>query len=211
MLRGSMVCRTTWCGDLKTYGEGTDKEFKTIMFSVATNREYVQTKVDDNGKVVTDEEGKPVKVRQSDFFRCKANNRLAILVDRNLNLRKEDGKINSRLIQLWGHLESVKVMVETPLAVDGFDETIYVDIEKTVTTFIVESIEFLDANPTSDKGKVKGKPLKATVGKPSSEAPTPESDEVVHENTSLDPSQEFEIDSLVSDLVFPEDDEEDEE
>lgn len=206
MLRGSMVCRTAWCGELKTFNEGTEKEFKTIMFSVATNREYLQTKVDENGKVITDEEGKPVKVRQSDFFSCKATNRLAELVDRNLNIRKEDGKINSRLIQLWGHLETAKVTVETGLSIDGIDETVYVDIEKTVTTFIVESIEFLDANPNGEKAKAKGTTLKAKVGKSKAKADkveskeTPVTNESSESSNALDPLNEFDMEMVFDDL-----------
>lgn len=164
MLKGSMVCRTTWVGDLKVFNEGLAKEFKTIKFSVATNRDYLQTKVDEEGKAVLDGEGKPLKVRESDFFRCEARNGLAELVERNLNLRKEDGKIHSRLIQMWGRLETVKVFVETPISIEGVDGTVFVDIPKTITTFIVDSIEFLDANPFKKEHK-QGQSLKGRVAK----------------------------------------------
>ena len=80
MLKGQMVARTAWMGNLKSFAREDGTEFKVISFSVATTRNYLQTKKVD-GKVVLDENGKAVKYRESDFIMCEARGRVADLIN----------------------------------------------------------------------------------------------------------------------------------
>ena len=108
MLKGQMVARTAWMGNLKSFAREDGTEFKVISFSVATTRNYLQTKKVD-GKVVLDENGKAVKYRESDFIMCEARGRVADLINEYFNIKDENGKLISRRLFLEGHIQVDKV------------------------------------------------------------------------------------------------------
>ena len=210
MLKGQMVARTAWMGKLNSFAREDGTEFKVISFSVATTRNYLQTKKVD-GKVVLDENGKAVKYRESDFILCEARGRLAELVNEYFNIKDENGKLISRRLYLEGHIQVDKVTVEQGIEIEGIDQPVYVELEKTVTKFIVDNIEFLDSNPMKEKsttvvkGVIKGKDgkAKAKASKPKVEDtsyPVPEAD--LSQFNSFDPATEL---SNSTDFVIEDD------
>lgn len=210
MLKGQMVARTAWMGKLNSFAREDGTEFKVISFSVATTRNYLQTKKVD-GKVVLDENGKAVKCRESDFILCEARGRLADLVNEYFNIKDENGKLISRRLYLEGHIQVDKVTVEQGIEIEGIDQPVYVELEKTVTKFIVDNIEFLDSNPMKEKstpvakGVIKGKDgkAKAKASKPKVEDtsyPVPEAD--LSQFNTFDPSTEL---SSSTDFVIEDD------
>ena len=210
MLKGQMVARTAWMGKLNSFAREDGTEFKVISFSVATTRNYLQTKKVD-GKVVLDENGKAVKYRESDFILCEARGRLADLVNEYFNIKDENGKLISRRLYLEGHIQVDKVTVEQGIEIEGIDQPVYVELEKTVTKFIVDNIEFLDSNPMKEKsttvvkGVFKGKDgkAKAKASKPKVEDtsyPVPEAD--LSQFNTFDPSTEL---SSSTDFVIEDD------
>ena len=196
MLKGQMVARTAWMGNLKSFAREDGTEFKVISFSVATTRNYLQTKKVD-GKVVLDENGKAVKYRESDFIMCEARGRIADLINDYFNLKDENGKLISRRLFLEGHIQVDKVTVEQAVQIEGIDQPVYIELEKTITKFIVDSIEFLDANPANkekapvvkgvikDKSKTKAKVIKSEA----TSYPAPETD--MSKFNNFDPSVEL--------------------
>ena len=210
MLKGQMVARTAWMGKLNSFAREDGTEFKVISFSVATTRNYLQTKKVD-GKVVLDENGKAVKYRESDFILCEARGRLAELVNEYFNIKDENGKLISRRLYLEGHIQVDKVTVEQGIEIEGIDQPVYVELEKTVTKFIVDNIEFLDSNPMKEKstpvatGVFKGKDgkAKAKASKPKvqdTSYPVPEAD--LSQFNTFDPSTEL---SSSTDFVIEDD------
>lgn len=156
MLKGQMVARTARMGKFVVTKREDGSEFHSISFTVATTRNYLQTKKVD-GKVVLDEEGKPVKHRESDFILCEARGGVADLVNKYFNLKDENGKLISRRLFLEGHIQVDRITYEQGIQIEGIESPVYVEMEKTITKFIVDSIEFLDANPLNkDKATAKG-------------------------------------------------------
>ena len=194
MLKGQMVARTAWMGNLKSFAREDGTEFKVISFSVATTRNYLQTKKVD-GKVVLDENGKAVKYRESDFIMCEARGRVADLINEYFNIKDENGKLISRRLFLEGHIQVDKVTTEQAVQIEGIDQPVYIELEKTITKFIVDSIEFLDANPTNKakatvvKGVIKAKPTAKVVEQDATSYPAPNTD--MSKFNNFDPSVEL--------------------
>ena len=214
MLKGQMVARTAWMGKLNSFAREDGTEFKVISFSVATTRNYLQTKKVD-GKVVLDENGKAVKYRESDFILCEARGRLAELVNEYFNIKDENGTLISRRLFLEGHIQVDKVTVEQGIEIEGIDQPVYVELEKTVTKFIVDNIEFLDSNPMKEKsskvvkgvikgkeanGEGKAKPKASTPKVQDTSYPVPEAD--LSQFNTFDPSTEL---SSSTDFVIEDD------
>ena len=194
MLKGQMVARTAWMGNLKSFAREDGTEFKVISFSVATTRNYLQTKKVD-GKVVLDENGKAVKYRESDFIMCEARGRVADLINEYFNIKDENGKLISRRLFLEGHIQVDKVTTEQAVQIEGIDQPVYIELEKTITKFIVDSIEFLDANPANKakatvvKGVIKTKPTAKVVEQDATSYPAPNAD--MSQFNNFDPSVEL--------------------
>lgn len=197
MLKGQMVARTARMGKFVSMKREDGSEFHAISFTVATTRNYLQTKKVD-GKVVLDDQGKPVKYRESDFILCEARGRVADLINEYFNLKDENGKLISRRLFLEGHIQVDRVSYEQGIQIEGIESPVYVEMEKTVTKFIVDSIEFLDSNPVNkDKSTVKGvikAKAKAKVTEPTT-TPKDSTTTPVEENASrfedFDPSKEL--------------------
>lgn len=194
MLKGQMVARTAWMGNLKSYSREDGTDFKVIAFSVATTRNFLQTKKVD-GKVVLDENGKAVKYRESDFIMCEARGRLADLINEYFNIKDENGKLISRRLFLEGHIQVDKLTTEQAVQIEGIDQPVYIELEKTVTKFIVDSVEFLDTNPANKgkspvvKGVIKAKPASKSVKKETTSHPVPSTD--MSKFNNFDPSVEL--------------------
>ena len=203
MLKGQMVARTAWMGNLKSFAREDGTEFKVISFSVATTRNYLQTKKVD-GKVVLDENGKAVKYRESDFIMCEARGRVADLINEYFNIKDENGKLISRRLFLEGHIQVDKVTTEQAVQIEGIDQPVYIELEKTITKFIVDSIEFLDANPANKakatvvKGVIKDKPTAKVVEQEATSYPAPNTD--MSKFNNFDPSVEL-VNATDFDLV----------
>lgn len=119
---------------------------KYVMFQAATDRPYKQT--------VTKEDGTVVQERESDFFTFKMSNGLYDTWQKYCNAKKVvDGKekLVSRRLYLAGHAEKYKATrSETIQAnVNGQIVQIAVELPEERTIYIVDEIEFLDANPVN--------------------------------------------------------------
>lgn len=119
---------------------------KYVMFQAATDRPYKQT--------VTKEDGSVSQERQSDFFTFKMSNGLYDTWQKYCNAKKlVDGKekLVSRRLYLAGHTEKYKATrSETIQAnVGGQLVQIAVELPEERTIYVVEEIEFLDANPVN--------------------------------------------------------------
>ena len=167
MLRGSMSVRTVWVKDLvveKRQGQNGEFESKTILFNVATDRNY---KVDQKQP-----DGSVKKVVPTDFYLCRAKGEVAQRIADFCSTKNAEGKTISRRLNLFGHVETYKKTQQfTPTANVQLGESVY---PVTITheeqldgiVFVVEEFEFLDSNPANkENNAVKQAPI-ATIGAP---------------------------------------------
>ena len=149
MLRTNANVRTVWVKDLvveKRQGANGEFDAKSILFRVATNRNYTRTIIKD---------GQQVEERPTDFILCRANGATAQVIADNCSAVDADGKHISRHLYLTGHIETYvsdrTFKVENlPLSIPNvgninvsFDTTQKVDGH----IFVVDEIEFLDPKP----------------------------------------------------------------
>ena len=117
-------------------------ESRMVMFSIATDREYRQA--------VTNADGTISQERKTDFFACRATGPIADLFAKYCSATKKDengnDKLVSRRIAIEGHLEKYQATRTETLALpDG--KQVQVNLPEEREIIVVESIEFLDANP----------------------------------------------------------------
>lgn len=120
-------------------------ESRMVMFSIATDREYRQA--------VTNADGTISQERKTDFFACRATGPIADLFAKYCSATKKDengnDKLVSRRIAIEGHLEKYPATRTETLALpDG--KQVQVNLPEEREIIVVESIEFLDANPVKN-------------------------------------------------------------
>lgn len=119
---------------------------KYVMFQAATDRPYKQT--------VTKEDGTVVQERESDFFTFKMSNGLYDTWKKYCDAKKTvDGKekLVSRRLYLAGHAEKYPATRKETIQanVNGQLVQIAIELPEERTIYVVEEIEFLDANPVN--------------------------------------------------------------
>ena len=149
MLRVNAIVRTVWIKDLqveKRQGPNGEFDAKSILFRIATNRNYTRPVMKD---------GQQVDERPTDFILCRANGATAQVIADNCSAVGPDGKIISRHLALYGHIETYvsdrTFKVENlPLNIQNVG-TVNVSFDTTQKVdghiFIVDEIEFLDPKP----------------------------------------------------------------
>ena len=120
-------------------------ESRMVMFSIATDRDYRQATVHEDGTVTQE--------RNPDFFACKATGPIADLFNKYCSATKKDengnDKLVSRRIMVQGHMETYDATrTETIQAVvNGQTVQLSVELPDERKILVVEKMEFLDANP----------------------------------------------------------------
>lgn len=135
----------------------------TMTFSVAVPRNYPST--------VTAADGSQRKEYKSDFVYCEVTGKLAETMSKLYDLKKEDGSLYSRKLELFGTFESYQNTRQVSAEVE-FDDGNVCEIEgipvsTTEWKFIVDKFEADDANPenagnATQAGKPKAK-MKTTA------------------------------------------------
>ena len=139
-------------------------ESRMVMFSIATDREYRQA--------ITHADGTISQERKTDFFVCRATGPIADLFAKYCSATKKDengnDKLVSRRIAIEGHLEKYPATrTETITAnVNGQNVQLQVQLPEEREILVVESIEFLDANPVNKANAEGGNAIVATVAQP---------------------------------------------
>ena len=147
MLRAEMICRTVWVKDLvttKAQGQNGEFDSKTILFKVATRRNYTRTVMKD---------GQQVKETPTDFFLCRASGALAQVIADHCSAVDAEGKHISRHLYLLGHVEGFQqdrtVKIENlPLEIENIGEvdvTFDTSVKQDSYIVIVNELEFLDS------------------------------------------------------------------
>ena len=122
-------------------------ESRMVMFSLATDRDYKQS--------VTNADGTITQERHTDFFACRATGPIADLFNQYCSATKVDengqNKLVSRRIAVEGHLEKYQATRKEQIQanVNGQIVTLAVDLPEEREVVVIESIEFLDANPVN--------------------------------------------------------------
>lgn len=146
MLRTGTNARTVWVGDLKVENkvgaDGKPYQSKTILFKVASNRDYTVNKVVD---------GKVVKERPSDFIFCRANGSVAQAIADFASAKDATGKLVSRYLSLHGAIETYTTMKDMTVNanINGTIYPIAFQVEQEQTVFIVKELDFLDSSTKS--------------------------------------------------------------
>ena len=171
MLRTIAEARTVWVKELVTEKrQGPNGEFdaKSILFRVATDRNYTRTVTKD---------GQQVEERPTDFILCRANGITAqVIADNCTAVDPATGKQISRYLLLIGHIEvytqdrTFKIE-NLPLDIQNVG-TVNVSFDTTQKVdghiFIVDEIKFLDPKPQPkvQAGNVTVSNVQATVAQP---------------------------------------------
>lgn len=149
MLRTICSGRTVWVKELVTEKrQGPNGEFdaKSILFRIATPRNYTRTVTKD---------GQQVEERPTDFILCRANGSTAQVIADNCSAVGSDGKLISRHLELIGHIETYVTdrtfkVENLPLSIANVG-TVNVSFDTTQKVdghiFVVDEIEFLDPKP----------------------------------------------------------------
>lgn len=148
MFRSNAEVRTVWVKDLVTEKrQGPNGEFdaKSILFRVASNRNYTRTVLKD---------GQQVEEYPTDFILCRANGKTAEVIANNCKAVDETGKPISRHLNIYGHIETFvqdrTFKVENlPVGINGQTYNLTFDTTQKVDghIFIVDEVEFLDPKP----------------------------------------------------------------
>lgn len=149
MFRSNAEVRTVWVKELQTEKrQGPNGEFdaKSILFRVASNRNYTRTVTKD---------GQQVEERPTDFILCRANGSTAQVIADNCSAVDANGKLISRHLNIYGHIETYVTdrtfkVENLPLSIANVG-TVNVSFDTTQKVdghiFIVDEIEFLDPKP----------------------------------------------------------------
>lgn len=118
-------------------------ESKMVMWTLATDRDYRQATTNADGSVTQE--------RHTDFFACRATGPIADLFAKYCNAMKKDengnDKLVSRRIAIEGHLEKYNATRTEQVQLNN-GQIIQVSLPEEREVVVVESIEFLDANPS---------------------------------------------------------------
>ena len=118
-------------------------ESKMVMWTLATDRDYRQATTNADGSVTQE--------RHTDFFACRATGPIADLFAKYCNAMKKDEngneKLVSRRIAIEGHLEKYNAQRTEQVQLNN-GQIIQVTLPEEREVVVVESIEFLDANPS---------------------------------------------------------------
>ena len=118
-------------------------ESKMVMWTLATDRDYRQATTNADGSVTQE--------RHTDFFACRATGPIADLFAKYCNAMKKDengnDKLVSRRIAIEGHLEKYNATRTEQVQLNN-GQIIQVTLPEEREIVVVESIEFLDANPS---------------------------------------------------------------
>lgn len=124
-------------------GRNGNFESRMVMFTLATDRDYRQATTNADGTVTQE--------RHTDFFACRATGPIADLFAKYCNAVKKDengnDKLVSRRIAIEGHLEKYNATRTEQVQLNN-GQIIQVSLPEEREVVVVESIEFLDANPT---------------------------------------------------------------
>ena len=120
-------------------------ESRMVMWTLATDRDYRQA--------VTNTDGTVTQERHTDFFACRATGPIADLFAKYCNAMKKDengnDKLVSRRIAIEGHLEKYNAkrteQIQLPTG-----QVAQIELPEEREVIVVESIEFLDANPVKN-------------------------------------------------------------
>ena len=119
---------------------------ESVMFSIATDREYKST--------VQHADGTVAQERKTDFYACRATGPIARLFSQYCSATKIDAngneKLVSRRLYIKGHLETYDNIrnEEIGFNYNGQNLTVNAPIkESNKIIIVVDSIEFLDADP----------------------------------------------------------------
>lgn len=148
MLRTICSGRTVWVKDLvveKRQGPNGEFDSKSILFRIATPRNYTRTVMKD---------GQQVEERPTDFILCRANGATAQVIADNCSAVDATGKLISRHLELIGHIETYVTdrtfkVENLPVGINGQTYNLTFDTTQKVDghIFIVDEIEFLDPKP----------------------------------------------------------------
>lgn len=121
-------------------GRNGEWESKSVMFSLAVDRDYKQ--MNDKGELE----------RHTDFIPVRATGPIAECFNKYCNDRNEEGKLVSRLIQVSGHVEQYDKERTERIELGGqqYDVTFN---ETNKTIFVAEKIKFLDAPKKKAEGQ----------------------------------------------------------
>lgn len=148
MLRTTANVRTVWVKELqveKRQGPNGEFDAKSILFRVATPRNYTRTVTRD---------GQQVEERPTDFILCRANGATAQVIADNCTAVDASGKLVSRHLGLVGHIETYMTdrtfkVENLPVSINGQTYNLNFDTTQKVDghIFVVDEIEFLDPKP----------------------------------------------------------------
>lgn len=120
-------------------------ESRMVMFSLATDRDYRQA--------VTNADGTISQERHTDFFACRATGPIADLFAKYCSAMKKDengnDKLVSRRIYIEGHLEKYNAKRTEQVQLSN-GQIVQIELPEEREIVVVESIEFLDANPVKN-------------------------------------------------------------
>ena len=124
-------------------GRNGNFESRMVMWTLATDRDYRQATTNADGSVTQE--------RHTDFFACRATGPIADLFAKYCNAMKKDengnDKLVSRRIAIEGHLEKYNATRTEQVQLNN-GQIIQVALPEEREVVVVESIEFLDANPS---------------------------------------------------------------
>lgn len=124
-------------------GRNGNFESRMVMWTLATDRDYRQATTNTDGSVTQE--------RHTDFFACRATGPIADLFAKYCNAMKKDengnDKLVSRRIAIEGHLEKYNATRTEQVQLNN-GQIIQVTLPEEREVVVVESIEFLDANPS---------------------------------------------------------------
>ncbi len=136
-------------------GRNGNFESRMVMWTLATDRDYRQA--------VTNADGTISQERHTDFFACRATGPIADLFAKYCNAVKKDengnDKLVSRRIAIEGHLEKYNATRTEQVQLNN-GQIIQVSLPEEREVVVVESIEFLDANPSKSNA---GTTAQATI------------------------------------------------
>lgn len=124
-------------------GRNGNFESRMVMWTLATDRDYRQATTNADGSVTQE--------RHTDFFACRATGPIADNFAKYCSAMKKDengnDKLVSRRIAIEGHLEKYNATRTEQVQLNN-GQIIQVTLPEEREVVVVESIEFLDANPS---------------------------------------------------------------
>lgn len=152
------------------HGANGDFESKTIMFRIATDRNY---------RISKTENGKTTMEYPTDFYLAKATGKVAESLAQYCTAKKEDGKLVSRHLLVSGSFETYQKDVTehvtlTNVNINGVLYNVEGDVvlpNRTQYIFVIDSFSFLDKNPAPQTPSASAAPMAAPAAAPVQAAP----------------------------------------